>query len=248
MLSKHYEELSCAQCAGGLEFDFTFAFQPIVNTEDKTIFSYEALVRGLKGESAFHVLSQLNDDNRYRFDQVIRVKAIMLAKKLGVTSNLNINFMPNAVYRPELCIRTTLDAAETCGFPVQRIIFEATEEEVIDDHRHFAGIVGEYKRMGFQTAIDDFGAGHAGLSLLTEFVPDLIKLDMKLIRGIDLDRVRQSILRGIVQVARDLSIGVIAEGVETREEYEWLSHEGVALFQGFYFAKPGFEHLPEVNF
>ncbi|MDX5445977.1 MAG: EAL domain-containing protein [Zoogloeaceae bacterium] len=211
------------------------------------VFAHEALVRGPNGEGAGSVFAHVNDGNRYRFDQACRVKAIRLAAELGVTCGLSINFLPNAVYRPELCIRTTLLAADQYGFPIEQIIFEVTEGERIDDHPHMRNILEHYQKQGFRTAIDDFGAGYAGLGLLAEFQPDLVKLDMALIRGIDSDRVRVAIARGILQTARDLGISVIAEGVETASEYATLRDLGVELFQGYYFARPAFEALAEIS-
>lgn len=98
---------------------------------------------------------------------------------------LSINFLPNAVYRPEVCIRSTFEAARVHGFPTEKIIFEVTEGEQVQDRAHLVNIFREYRRFGFQTAIDDFGAGYAGLNLLAEYQPDLIKIDMDLVRGID---------------------------------------------------------------
>ncbi len=244
----HFVELSCRNCAegAGLDIDFSFAFQPIVDTGSRSIFSQEALVRGPSGEPAHTVLDRLTDDTRYRFDQACRVKIVKMAASLGIPSNVNINFYPNAVYKAELCIRTTLAAAAEYGFPTERIIFEVTEGEEIEDHAHLLDIIQTYKKLGFRTAIDDFGAGYAGLNLLSEFQPDYIKLDMKLITGIDGNRPRQAIVRGILQVCEDLSISVIAEGVERREEYHWLRHAGIRLFQGYHFAKPSFESIRDV--
>src|SRR6056297_1963031 len=196
-----FRELTCAECAAGagLDFDFTMAFQPIVDVSSREVFAYEALVRGLGNEPAGEVFRNVNDENRYRFDQACRIKAIELAAELGLPCLLSINFMPNAVYRPELCIRTTLAAATTYGFPIERIIFEVTEGEQVTDHEHLRGIIQHYQQRGFLTAIDDFGAGHSGLNLLAEFQPDIVKLDMALIRGLDGDRSRQAITRGMVQ-------------------------------------------------
>jgi EAL domain-containing protein (putative c-di-GMP-specific phosphodiesterase class I) len=98
----------------------------------------------------------VNEDNRYRFDQACRVKAIKGAAELGITDCVSINFLPNAIYKPELCIRTTLAAARTHGFPVERILFEVTEGERVEDGPWFAQILREYKKFGFKTAIDDF--------------------------------------------------------------------------------------------
>ncbi len=122
---------ACKSCIDGtgLDFDFTMAFQPIVDIKNKKIFAHEALVRGLENQSAASILAQVNDHNRYRFDQNCRVKAIKLASRLGLDAFLSVNFMPNAVYRPENCIRTTLKAAEKYDFPHDRIIFEVTEGE-----------------------------------------------------------------------------------------------------------------------
>lgn len=116
----------CAHCRGGapLDFEFAFAFQPIVNLREGGIFAHEALVRGPNGEGAASVLARVNADNRYRFDQAARVKAIATAAALGLSEAVSINFLPNAVYQPQLCIRTTLQAAQAHGFPLERIIFE----------------------------------------------------------------------------------------------------------------------------
>ncbi|MGD9660704.1 MAG: EAL domain-containing protein [Porticoccaceae bacterium] len=238
----------CGQCRdeSTLDFDFTMAFQPIVNSQTKQIFAHEALVRGLNNEPAGHIFGHINDNNRYRFDQLCRTKAIQLAAQLNADSFLSINFMPNAVYQPELCLRTTLDAAEKYSFPTERIIFEITESEKVDNLPHLRNIVEYYQARGFKTAIDDFGAGYAGLNLLSEIPADIIKLDMALIRNIDKDRVRQAIVKGVVQVCNDLSTTVIAEGIETLEELKVLQSFGIELFQGFYFAKPAFQALAGV--
>lgn len=248
-VSSGFTPLGCRDCREGkaLGIDFTMAFQPIVDVAAKTIFGYEALVRGIHNEGADSVLSQVNDGNRYRFDQSIRVKALDLASKLALDSILSINFLPNAVYRPETCIRATLEAAAELGFPTDRIMFEVTEGEKVLDHEHLRNIFTEYKKHNFITAIDDFGAGYAGLNLLADWQPDIIKLDMALTRNIDSDRVRRSLVFAILAACRQLSIRVIAEGVETREEYRTLADEGVTLFQGYLFARPGFQTLPQVN-
>ena len=97
-------------------------------------------------------------------------------------------------------------------------------------------------------AIDDFGAGHSGLNLLADFQPDLIKLDMNLVRDIVNRGPRQAIVRAIVQACTELQVEIIAEGVETLDEYHWFEDQGVHLFQGFLFARPEFEALPAVRF
>lgn len=240
---------SCSACAEGnaLPFEISMAFQPIVAMDSGEIFAHEALVRGTQGEPAGTVLAQVNDDNRYAFDQRCRTTAIEWATRLGVPARLSINFMPNAVYRPETCIRATLEAARQHGFPLERIIFEVTEQERVTDTGHLLEILRAYRKQGFLTAIDDFGAGYAGLNLLAEFQPDLLKLDMALIRGIDNDPVRQAIVESVLSMCQRLSIRVIAEGVETQEELLALQGMGIGLFQGYLLARPGFQSLPAVR-
>lgn len=239
----------CKQCHKPLGFEFTFAFQPIVDVKNKSLFGYEALVRGCQGESAFQVLSKVNDHNRYAFDQACRVKAIELASQLKLKQMLSINFLPNAVYEPAHCIRSTLEAAHKYQFPTERLMFEITESEHVADVNHMTRIFSEYQAQGFTTALDDFGAGHAGLNLLASFVPNILKIDMELVRDIDKSPVKQSIARGLMQICNDLNITVLAEGLETEEEVGFYANLGVHLMQGYYFAKPGFECLPKpVNF
>lgn len=244
-----FTDLGCRQCLQGepLGFDFSMAFQPIVDRTSNRVFAYEALARGLNGESAGTVFDRVNADNQYRFDQVCRVKAIKLAADLGIECYLSINFMPNAVYTPASCIRTTLACADEFEFPRERIIFEITETERINRLNHLKNIVEHYRQIGFLTAIDDFGSGFAGLNLLAEFQTDIVKLDMGLVRGIDQNTARQAIVRGILQAAEEMGIRVIAEGVETGAELAFLEAEGVRLFQGFLFARPGFEKLPPAD-
>ncbi|WP_428505974.1 EAL domain-containing protein [Roseateles sp.] len=243
------DESGCPGCQGEerLGFEFSYAFQPIVDLRDGSIYAHEALVRGPQGESAASVLALINDDNRYRFDQACRVKAIKDAVSLGLATlpgtRLSINFLPNAVYRPEACIRTTLAAASHHGLPLERIIFETTEGERVGDGRWYAEVMTEYRRIGFLNAIDDFGAGYAGLALLADFQPDLIKLDMGLLRDIDSHGPRQLIIKAVLGLCREMGVQVIAEGVETRAERDWLWSQGAHLMQGYLFARPAFQGL-----
>lgn len=246
---KNYRELACRECreGAGLGFSFTMAFQPIVRLSRRQVFAHEALVRGQGGEGAGEVFKHVNADTRYQFDQACRVKAIELASRVGVPGYVSINFMPNAVYRPELCIRTTLEAARTYDFPVDRIIFEFTEVEQVHDHGHLREIVQHYRQRGFLTAFDDFGSGYSGLNLLADVASDLVKLDMALVRGLPADPRRRKIIRHVVALCADLGVELIAEGVETRDELQFLQDEGIDLFQGYFLARPAFEALPEIR-
>ncbi|HDZ38179.1 MAG TPA: EAL domain-containing protein [Marinobacter sp.] len=231
-----------------MDFSFTFAFQPIVDVVNKTVYAYEALVRGPEGEGALSILNKVNERNRYAFDQICRVKAVKLASKLGMNTRLSINFMPNAVYKAEYCIRTTLAAAKTYNFDTSKLIFELTEGEDLTSVEHLASIIDAYQEMGFSTAIDDFGAGYSRYNIMMISPPNLLKLDMTLVRDIHDEPNKQAVVAGIITMMSQLGGTIVAEGVETNEEYFWLRAQGITLYQGYLFARPGFECLPEPHY
>jgi EAL domain-containing protein (putative c-di-GMP-specific phosphodiesterase class I) len=249
--------LGCANCRDAKPaFPFSMAFQPVVDLELGRIDAYEALARGPNGEGAGTVLGQVTPETRYAFDQACRVKAIELATALGFATvtatsaegsagtRLNINFLPNAVYEPAACIRLTLDAARRTGFPLDRITFEIVEQEELSQEQHLQRIITEYKRHGFQVALDDFATGYSGLSRLAALRPDIVKLDRVMIQDIDRDPMRRAIVAAVVALCREIGVKPVIEGVETAAEVQTLREIGVRFMQGFYFAKPAFESLP----
>jgi EAL domain-containing protein (putative c-di-GMP-specific phosphodiesterase class I) len=240
---------ACAACKDGVEqpFGFTMAFQPIIDVRTERVFAYEALVRGLNGESASTILSAVTDTNRYAFDQHCRVKAIALAAQLGMAKTgamLSINFMPGAVYSPAACIQLTLQTAQQHGFPLDKLMFEITEAEKVQEPGHLRSIVNDYRSRGFKIALDDFGAGYCGLNLLATFPADILKLDMALIRTLHQRPAARAIVQQMVVLAETLGNIVIAEGVETADEYLALRALGIHLMQGYLFAQPALEALP----
>jgi EAL domain-containing protein (putative c-di-GMP-specific phosphodiesterase class I) len=240
----------CSGCRDGqaLEFRISMAFQPIVDLRTGRPWAYEALVRGAEGESAASVLAQVTLENRYAFDQRCRVVAIERAVAAGLLqtdARLSINFLPNAVYSPKACIQLTLQTAQATGLPTDRLMFEFTENEEMADPDHVLDIVESYREMGFATALDDFGAGHAGLTLLARFQPDLIKLDMALLRGIDESEPRRLIVESMVGLCRNLGVTLVAEGIETPGELDAVRALGIELVQGYLLAMPAFEGLPQ---
>jgi EAL domain-containing protein (putative c-di-GMP-specific phosphodiesterase class I) len=224
------------------------AFQPIIDLDQREIWGYEALVRGIDGQGAGTILAQVTEENRYAFDQACRVKAIELAgARLPPSSSakLSINFLPNAVYEPRACISASLNAAARANFDPRRLMFEFTEQERISDIAHIQRIIAEYRKIGFTTALDDFGSGYSGLGLLANFQTDLIKLDMELIRDITVSPARQAIVAGVLGIARRLGIEVLAEGVETEGELLVLHSLGIRLYQGYLFARPQIEQFAD---
>ncbi len=235
---------ACAACRKPATLPpLSMAFQPIVDLQERRIDAYEALVRGASGEGAAEMLKWATGDNLYAFDQACRVKAIELAVDLGIDRNLNINFLPNAVYEPRACIRATLDAAARKGFDPRRLTFEIVETEWIADTPHLLNIIREYRKIGFRVALDDFGTGYSGLSRLAALRPDVIKVDRALIQDCDYDQVQLAIVASILALGKEIGIKVVVEGVERLGELQALKGVGARFVQGFYFAKPAFEKL-----
>jgi EAL domain-containing protein (putative c-di-GMP-specific phosphodiesterase class I) len=223
--------------------EYSFAFQPIVDTETGQVFAYEALVRGLEGQSAGSVLSRIRADQLHQFDCAARIRALELAASLGLATRLSLNFLPRSLETLPDAVTATLEAASRARVPLGNVILEITEGEAVHDGAGFAERMNAYRSQGVRFAIDDFGAGYSGLNLLAEFQPDIVKLDMQLVRGIESKGPRQAIVRAVVQVCDDLGIDLIAEGVETEAEFRWFRRIGLTLFQGYYFARPAFESL-----
>ena len=233
---------SCADCkSASSPFPFSHAFQPIVDLTTGGVFAYEALVRGPDGQSAPSVLSQVNEANRYAFDQSSRRQAIETAASLGLVesgASLSINFMPGAMYDPTRCVRTSVNAARRAGIPFSRIIFEVVEQEHVTEPAKLMDIFRVYRGHGFRNAIDDFGAGFAGLTLLADLTPDILKLDIALTRDINSSAVRRTIVAGFAGICAELGVELIAEGIENEAELNTLRKQGIRYVQGYFVARP----------
>ncbi|MBN2800473.1 MAG: EAL domain-containing protein [Deltaproteobacteria bacterium] len=220
------------------------AFQPILDLDAREVFAYEALVRGAEGQSAGWVFSQVTDAQLHALDQRAREKALHLAVRLGIESHLSLNYLPRSLHRGDGGELPTVMAARLAGFPMDRVLVEVTETEAVGDLASMAAHLHELRKLGARVAIDDFGSGHSGLNLLADFQPEVVKLDMMLIRDIDVSGPRQAIVRAVASMCLDLGIDLIAEGVESTAELRFCRDQGIRLFQGYLLAKPAFEALP----
>ena len=228
--------------------NFSHAFQPIIDVDKCDIVSYEVLLRGINREAPWVVFDQIDKQDLPLFDQYNREKAIALASSLGLDRSMNLNFLPRDILADEgSCLIKTIEACRRHGFNSKQLTVEITESEFIENYDALSNILNNVRRENIVIAIDDFGAGYAGLNLLASIQPDLIKVDMSLLRSINNNGPRQAIVRAMSRVCLDLGIDVLAEGVETEKEFDWLRSIGISLYQGFLFSKPAFESLPTVD-
>jgi len=218
-------------------------FQPIVDLRKKEIIGYEVLLRGLDRDGKIVPPNKIFEvakkaDLIFYLDRSARETAIRSLAKHGITKLAFINFIPTAIYRPEYCLRTTFNLINQLGLKSDQLAFEVVETEKITDIAHLKNVLNYYREHGFKVVLDDLGSGYSSLILLAELRPHIIKIDREIIRDIDKDSLKQALFKAFVQVAHDHGILVLAEGVETEEEANWVKAHGGDLAQGFYFGRP----------
>ncbi len=222
---------------------FVSWFQPILSATDGAVIGYESLLRGQKPDGSLmfpgEIFSLASDnDLLFQVDRQARESALHCAAALGLQGQIFINFVPTAIYDPKHCLKSTVGWARKLGFDPRRLVFEVVETERVGDLDHLKGILDFYRDAGYLVALDDVGSGYASLNLLATLKPDIIKIDMEIVRGIDTDPQRQSVFRALVSIARELDIRVLAEGIETPSELAYVLAQGVDLVQGYLFARP----------
>ncbi len=213
------------------------AMQPILRSKDGSVFGYEALLRSrepsLPGPSevldAAERLSQLE-----RLGRVVRARAVKPLLDASEDMTLFVNLHPEDLADPELCARGT-ELADIA----HRVVLEITERASLDNIENVRGRVKALRELGFRIAIDDLGAGYAGLTSFALLEPDIVKLDMALVRGIDQKPVQQKLVASMTTLCKDMGLLVVAEGIETPAEKDTLIGLGCDLLQGFLFARPG---------
>ncbi len=217
---------------GGLYIDY----HPIVVTETQEIFGYEALARGTmksmrRPEVMFEVAEQT--DMIWELSRLCRNTAISgMKQRLAKDELLFLNVDPHDFTDP-MFTELDLDVADPT-----RVVLEITERTAIRDYPKFRGRLKDFRDRGYRFAVDDAGSGYAGLGSIANLEPNFIKLDISLINCIDANFIKQSLVEGMVRFANDQNAMVIAEGVETAEEYETVKQLGVHLVQGFYLHPP----------
>lgn len=229
----------------------TMAFQPIVDVESRSVWGYEALVRGVRGASAGSVFSKVARKRLPCFEELCRSRAFELASILWtqeMKQYLSVNASPLFLVESDCGVNRLEEAVHRCSLRPENVVIELTEMDRISDLQQLAQVVNSLRVAGFKTAIDDFGSGHSGLLRLAEVPVDYIKLDMDLVRNLHKSQAKQGILDGVLHICREVGSEPIAEGVESEEEAAVLASRGVRLLQGFHFACPQINRLSGVQF
>jgi len=211
------------------------AYHPIVYP-DGSLYGFEALMRS--EEPTFPdpgaVLSAAEDlEQVHALGRRIRDRAVDGFHEAPDAAHLFVNLHPTDLMDPQL-----FSATAPLSKIAKRVVLEITERASLEKLDDVPGRVASLRALGFRVAIDDLGAGYAGLGSFTELEPDIVKLDMSLVRGVHLHRTKEKVILSMMSLARELGTLVVAEGVETPEELAKLTELGCDLLQGFFFARP----------
>jgi EAL domain-containing protein (putative c-di-GMP-specific phosphodiesterase class I)/ActR/RegA family two-component response regulator len=212
------------------------AAQPIVCPAHKRIVAYEALLR-TKSKELPHPGAIFSTAER--LDMVINVARVVRRHAVGLAESLPDDVLLFLNLHPlELLDDALFQSTAPLSKHAHRIILELTERTSLERIPDARSRVAALKELGYRIALDDMGAGYAGLTTFAMLEPDYVKVDLGLVRNIDSEPMKQTLIRTIVRLAQDLSINVIAEGVETRAEADTLQAIGCSLLQGYFFARP----------
>ena len=227
--------------------EFNFALQPIIDPFAREVVALEALVQS--GENDIPLLSsaQRLQNGIYETDLKSKKYAFALAKRLEIAGQtLSIKLLPMSLVMVPDAVSFLLQEIAAHGLIPEQIVIEVTENEVISRVEEVKTAIKQLKAAGISLAIDNFGAGYAGLLLLSEFQPDRIKIDRSIICDIHKDGPKQAIVQAIIKCCASLEITVIATGITQPEEWMWLEAAGVCNFQGDLFAKAKLNAIPAV--
>ena len=219
-------------------------FQPIVHSSQPTqVFAHECLLRGVEENGELVPPNRLYSAARAAglldsLDEAARLTAIASASQPWLRTNVFINFNPRSISDPVRFLESTVQAAAVRGIPPERIVFEVVESDKVDDLDKLLDIIDYLRSASFRVALDDLGAGYSSLNLLAQLKPDFVKLDMTLIRDVDRDLYKSRIASKLLELARELEVATVAEGVETVGEWKWATEHGADYAQGYLFARP----------
>ncbi len=222
--------------------EISTVFQPIISLRDGSVLGYEALSRGPRGTELENPETLLELAKKYEelweLEYLMRYKAMELATHISLSGKLFINVNPNIIHDKRFEKGFTKDFLKQFSLSNERIVFEITEREVISSLSDFIKVVNHYKKQDYKIAIDDAGAGYSGLNLISDIHPHFLKLDMQLIRNIEIEPNKQALVKALQQFASSTNTHLIAEGIETEEELLKLIEIGVHYGQGFFIQSP----------
>lgn len=221
-------------------------FHPIIGAATGELFAQECLIRAREPQSgkilgAGQLIGACEALNiQHQLDQRARVAAIRGGSEHvpSQQTKLFINFLPNTIYDPKICLRTTMEAAKKYNVSLSRLVFEVVETEKIGDMKQLLRILNYYRERGVGTAVDDMGAGFASIEYIQALQPHFVKLDRELVVRAETDVQARKSIDAMVEATHAIKGRVIAEGIETPAQHNLVLQAGCDFVQGFMFCKP----------
>lgn len=226
-----------------LDSGLYMAYQPVVDLRSGVTVAYEAFVRGVvdREEMAGHqiVAAARAHDRLRQLDETARTMAIKQASgALAEGEQLFVNFDPMSLYDPEMCLRTTWAAARRVGIGIEQVCFEVADTERCPDVDFLRRVIERFRAEGASVALQNLGAERAGVTLMRELRPDIVKLDRRLTAGLEHDDGRRHLVSAIIDYAHELEMMVCVVGIETDAGLRAAGELGADLGQGFHLAPP----------
>lgn len=225
-----------------IEGSIQTVFQPIVTLEDLSVIGYEALSRGPQGTEFQNPLLLFVLASEYglsfELDSLCRRKAFEAVHRLPKDKKIFVNTLAQTIHDPDFRGRYLEQLLDDIKIKPENVIFEINEKMAIDNYDLFRNALRDYSDIGIVHASDDIGSGYSNLERIMELNPGFMKIDISLVRDIHKSYIKQQIIRAMVTLSKSLDSQIIAEGIETREEYETLLTLGVTYGQGYLFGRP----------
>jgi len=223
---------------------FEIVYQPIVSLRSGGILGWEALIRGPR-ESYFcspDIIFSFAEKTGllYPLERVCRRLALENLGDLGPDQKLFLNIHPRTISDPSFVRGETMRMIGEMGLKPSSIVFEITERHCIEDFPNFHKTLEHYRSQGYMVAVDDAGSGFSSLQSIAEIRPDFIKIDMSLVRDINLNSIKRALLETFITFAEKVGCAIIAEGIETEEELTTLANIGAHYGQGYFLGRPVF--------
>jgi EAL domain-containing protein (putative c-di-GMP-specific phosphodiesterase class I) len=222
--------------------NITTVFQPIFDIENEIIIGYEALTRGPKNTDLHSPELLFAMAQKYNLlsglELLCRENAITRFVELKLTGKLFINICLDVMLNKDHPYGETIKLVERAGLLPQQVVIEISEKSPFPNNDILLQALNKYRKFGFDIAIDDVGAGYSGLKQWSYLRPDIVKIDRYFIDRCDQDEMKREFLKILFELGRISNAHIIAEGVETKEEFELLRELGMVYIQGFFLAKP----------
>ena len=215
----------------------SMAYQPIVRWSRKRVFAYEALVRPQEPALPNPMALLAAAERLGRLQELGQVLRTRVADTIAAAPEVPWVFVN--LHARDLLDESLYDAKAALSRIARRVFLEITERASLEDVTDLSERVRKLRRLGFRIAVDDLGAGYSGLNSFAQLEPDMVKLDMSLVRGVHRDSTKRRLVKSMTDLCNEMGILVVCEGVETREERDVLVEQGCDLLQGYLFAKPG---------